>query len=127
MIVCPIYHAAKKDLGSPNEEWGVDQQLISKLKEEYKKERKGKKSSKYGMNTPDWWQSKTLLLSTNVDQKSLETEFSLAICRLNGDKWQSKMLFLKIFDLCLLIVKSVLDCRLSSVGMEWLRIYLQLL
>ncbi|XP_013409886.1 striatin-3 isoform X2 [Lingula anatina] len=32
----------KKDL-SPNEEWGVDQQLISKLKEQYKKERKGKK------------------------------------------------------------------------------------
>ncbi|XP_060561145.1 striatin-3-like isoform X9 [Ruditapes philippinarum] len=35
----------KKDLGSPNEEWGVDQQLISKLKEEYKKERKGKKAT----------------------------------------------------------------------------------
>ncbi|XP_052766999.1 striatin-3-like isoform X2 [Mya arenaria] len=35
---------AKKDLGSPNEEWGVDQQLISKLKEEYKKDRKGKKT-----------------------------------------------------------------------------------
>lgn len=34
----------KKDLGSPNEEWGVDQQLISKLKEQYKQERKGKKS-----------------------------------------------------------------------------------
>ncbi|WAR18710.1 STRN3-like protein [Mya arenaria] len=33
-----------KDLGSPNEEWGVDQQLISKLKEEYKKDRKGKKT-----------------------------------------------------------------------------------
>ena len=32
----------KKDL-SPSEEWGVDQQLISKLKEQYKKERKGKK------------------------------------------------------------------------------------
>ena len=45
--VCPIYHTAKKDLSSPNEEWGVDQQLISKLKEEYKKERKGKKSSEY--------------------------------------------------------------------------------
>ena len=104
MIVCPIYHAAKKDLGSPNEEWGVDQQLISKLKEEYKKERKGKKSSKYGMNTPDRWQSKTLLLLTNVDQKSLETEFSLAICSLNGDKWQSKTLFLKFFDLCLSFV-----------------------
>ncbi len=31
----------KKDL-SPSEEWGVDQQLISKLKEQYKKDRKGK-------------------------------------------------------------------------------------
>ena len=82
MIVCPIYHAAKKDLGSPNEEWGVDQQLISKLKEEYKKERKGKKSSKYGMNTPDRRQSKTLLLSTNVDQKSsqMATNGNLKCC-----------------------------------------------
>ena len=33
----------KKDL-SPSEEWGVDQQLISKLKEQYKKERKSKKA-----------------------------------------------------------------------------------
>ncbi|CAH1791651.1 unnamed protein product [Owenia fusiformis] len=32
----------KKDL-SPGEEWSVDQQLITKLKEQYKKERKGKK------------------------------------------------------------------------------------
>jgi hypothetical protein len=33
----------KRDL-SPSEEWGVDQQLISKLKEQYKRERqKGKK------------------------------------------------------------------------------------
>lgn len=35
-------YVEKKDL-SPTEEWGVDQQLISKLKEQYKKERKGKK------------------------------------------------------------------------------------
>ncbi|KAL4238704.1 hypothetical protein ACF0H5_003411 [Mactra antiquata] len=35
----------KKELGSPNEEWGVDQQLISKLKEEYKKERKTRKTT----------------------------------------------------------------------------------
>ena len=32
----------KKDL-SPSEEWGVDEKLISKLKEQYQKERKGKK------------------------------------------------------------------------------------
>ena len=31
--------------------------------------------------TPDRWQSKTLILSTNVDQISLETAFSIAICR----------------------------------------------
>ena len=34
----------------------------------------------------------------NVDQKSLETEFSIVICRPTGDKWQSKTLFLSIFD-----------------------------
>ncbi|XP_041355160.1 striatin-3-like isoform X2 [Gigantopelta aegis] len=37
----------KKD-ESPNEEWVVDQQQISKLKEQYKKERKGKKNSVQG-------------------------------------------------------------------------------
>ena len=35
-----------------------------------------------------------LTLATNGDQKSLETEFSIAICRQTGDKWQSKTLFL---------------------------------
>ena len=44
------------------------------------------------------WQLKTLILSTNVDQKSLETEFSFAICRPTGDTWQSKTRFLAIFD-----------------------------
>ena len=48
--------------------------------------------------TPDRRQSETLVLSTNVDQKSLETEFLIAICRPTGDKWQSKTLFLSIFD-----------------------------
>ena len=43
-------------------------------------------------------QSKTVILSTIVDQKSLETEISIAICRQTGDKWQSKTLFLAIFD-----------------------------
>ena len=41
-------------------------------------------------------QSKMLILSTNVDQKSLETEFLIAICRPTGDKWQSKTPFLAI-------------------------------
>ena len=35
----------------------------------------------------------------NMDQKSLETVFSIAICRQLGNKWQSKTLFLAIFDL----------------------------
>ena len=38
------------------------------------------------MNTPGRRQSKMPILSTNVDQKLLETEFSIVICRLNGDK-----------------------------------------
>ena len=50
------------------------------------------------MNTPDRPQSKTLILLTNVDQKSLEAEFLIAICRLTGDKCQSKTLFQAIFD-----------------------------
>ena len=37
--------------------------------------------------------------STNADQKSIETVFSIPICRQCGDKWQSKTLFLFIFDL----------------------------
>ena len=32
---------------------------------------------------PDMRQSKTLILSTNVDQKLVETEISIAICRPN--------------------------------------------
>ena len=60
-------------------------------------------------------QSKTLILQTNIDQKPLETEFLIAICRLIGDKWQSKTLFQLIFDPPSSIVKSVFDCCLSSV------------
>ena len=57
-----------------------------------------------------------LILSTNVDQKSLETEFSIAICRPTGDKCQSKTLFIAIFYPRSSIVKSVFDCRLSGVN-----------
>ena len=60
-------------------------------------------------------QSKTLILSTNVDQKSLEVEFWIAICHPTGDKWQSKTLFLAIFDPRSSIVKSVFNCRLPDV------------
>ena len=52
----------------------------------------------------DRQQSKTLILSTNVDQKSLEIEFLIGICRLTGDKGQSKILFLGICGRRLLIV-----------------------
>ena len=55
--------------------------------------------------TPDRQQSKTLILSTNVDQKLLETEFLIDICHPIGDKWQLKTLFLAIFDLRSSIVK----------------------
>ena len=65
--------------------------------------------------TPGRRQSKTPILSRNVDQKSLETEFSIAICRHTGDKWQSKTLFLSIFDPRSSIVDSVFDCRLPGV------------
>ena len=53
-------------------------------------------------------QSKTLILSTNVDQKSLETDI--------GDKWQSKTLFLSIFDPRSSIVKGVFGCSISDVN-----------
>ena len=60
-------------------------------------------------------QSKMPILSRNVDKKLLETEFSIAICCHTGNKWQSKKLFILIFDLWSLIVKSVFDCRLPGV------------
>ena len=42
---------------------------------------------------------KRSLQSMNADQKSLETVFSIDICRQSGDNWQSKTLFLTSFDL----------------------------
>ena len=42
------------------------------------------------------WQSKTLILLTNVVQKLLETEFSIAICHPTVDKCQVETLFLAI-------------------------------
>ena len=51
------------------------------------------------MITPDRRQSKTLSTIVEHGSKSLETVFSIAICRQYGDKWQSKTLFLLIFDL----------------------------
>ena len=49
-----------------------------------------------------------LILSMKVDQKLLEKEFLIAICRRTGHKWQSKTLFLAIFYLRSLTVKSFL-------------------
>ena len=70
----------------------------------------------YNEFTPDWWQSKTSILSTNVDQKYLETDFSIAISRPTGDHWQSKTLEVAISDPGSSIVKKDFDCRIS--GME---------
>ena len=58
---------------------------------------------------------KALLLSTNVDQQQPETEFSIGICRLTGDKWESKTQLPSFFDPRSSIVKSVFDCRPSAV------------
>ena len=57
-----------------------------------------------------------LILSTNIDQISLEIEFLIAIC---GGKWQSKTLFLAIFDQRLSIVKSIFDCHLKVSYCVW--------
>ena len=59
-----------------------------------------------------------LILSTNVDQRLVETEFLIAICRQIGVKWQSKTLFLGICDPCSSIVQSIFDCPLSGVIMK---------
>ena len=64
-----------------------------------------------------------LILWTDVDQKWLETEFSIAICHLTGDKWQLKTLFLAILDLHSSIVKSVFDCRLSGLSVGFRLFY----
>ena len=65
--------------------------------------------------TPGRRQWKTPILLRNVDQKLIETVFSIAICRHTGDKWQLKTLFLSIFDPRSSFVGSILDCRLPGV------------
>ena len=57
------------------------------------------------------------ILLMNVDKKSIETVFSIAICRLTGDNWQLKTLFLSIFDLRSSIVYCVFNSRLPGVVM----------
>ena len=60
----------------------------------------------YPFTTPGK-RSKAPILSRNVDQKSIETVFSIVICRPSSDKWQSKTLFLSIFDPHSSIVNNV--------------------
>ena len=75
--------------------------------------------------TPGRRQTKTPKLSRNVDQKWLETEFLIAICRQCGNKWQSKTLFLLIFDPRSSIVDSVFDCCLPGVVLLFQGRYIQ--
>ena len=51
-------------------------------------------------------------------KKLLETMFLIAICRLTGDKRQSKTLFLAIIFLRSSIDNSIFDCRLFSVVLK---------
>ena len=53
--------------------------------------------------------------NVNVEQKSLEIEFLIAIFRPTGDRGQSKTLFLAIFDPRSSTVTSVFDFRLYGV------------
>ena len=61
------------------------------------------------------------ILSKNVDQRLIETVYLIAICHETGDKWQSKTLFLSVFDLCSSSVDNVFDCHLSGVLMVFLK------
>ena len=58
-------------------------------------------------------QPKTLILLTNVDQKSFETVFD---CQLSPDRRQMAIenTVSSDFDPCSSIVKSVFDCRMSG-------------
>ena len=53
----------------------------------------------FSSNTTDMRQSETLLTIDERGYKSLKTVFSSVISRQSGDKWQSKTLFLKMFEL----------------------------
>ena len=52
----------------------------------------------------------------NVDQKSIEIVFLIAICHQWDDKWQSKQLFLLIFDLHSLMVLAFLIAAYPVCG-----------
>ena len=65
--------------------------------------------------TPGRRQSKKLSTIDERGSKIDRNSFSIAICRQCGDKWQSKTLFLTIFDLRSSIVLAFFDCRLPGV------------
>ena len=49
----------------------------------------------------------------------METVFLIAICHQWGDKWQSKTLFLLIFDLRFLDSIGIFDCPLPGVFINY--------
>ena len=55
-------------------------------------------------NAPGRWQWKMLFTINKCGSKIARNNGSIAICHKSGDKWQSKTLFLMIFDLHSLIV-----------------------
>ena len=58
--------------------------------------------------------------SMNEDHKSLETVFSIAICRQSGDKRQSTLLFLMILDLrSSMVLTFSIAAYLSEVFIEY--------
>ena len=65
--------------------------------------------SPFPIITPGRRQSKTPILSRNIDLKSLETEFSIAIWRQMAIENTVSIVFLSA------IVDSVFDCRLPGV------------
>ena len=61
-----------------------------------------------------------MLLTIDERKSKMVAMISVFDCNCRqGDKWQSKPLFLMIFDLRSSIVKIVFDCRLSGVKMRY--------
>ena len=69
----------------------------------------------FSVITPGRRQSKTPLLSRSVDQKSIETVYSTAICAPLATNGNRKHLFLLIFDRRSSIVDNIFNCRLPGV------------
>ena len=67
------------------------------------------------LNTPDRRQSKTILTIDKRGSKSLETVFSIAICRQSGDKWQWKTRF----SIFYLLLSTVLTFSIAAYPVCW--------